>query len=554
VFWLYHVKLAMDFCRSVLPGNPALTNDHFQAVLEKMPELLIEKLPQHYFSSDLLRSKDSERYWMLPDLHSLTQLPRKPDPKLGQQMTLKQTGDPDLVLRFAFAVVQRYLRGDSSRRRSWFIDLGFGALQQHLIRLRTIEATIPAYSLTHAYFFVQLTHVALSQLLTSGTPSVVIQEMSFPVFKELCRITPTAWTKYYSPKKWYSLEARAAFLPPDLKPGLPTLIEDLPIKNITIPSNEVYKHRGLIPELPDSPILKFHLAIILEDARTLPQPITPANVTNHASLLAYIVRHLTQPGPTIATPANIDKHLDLLTASSPLGLSFAQASFWISQVLLAANSTILPISPYPGSPISTARYPPLRDSYRDESGTWHRFHNCPCHANEEMSLDTGPNAVQYPHNYPYEHAPQFDHACACHLGVPLHHDSFAERCADAYALREEWEKESRGLRARPSSLSKDPWENFVRFNVALVWEGLWEEHRESSNQREEDKDKDDEVTLVGKRDEGSKDGKEEGRAENTKETESDIADEKLKARTGTAQKAGEKELEEEDDDEWEVVS
>lgn len=171
-----------------------------------------------------------------------------------------------------------------------------------------------------------------------------------------------------------------------------------------------------------------------------------------------------------------------------------------------------------------------------------------------MSLDTGPNAVQYPHNYPYEHAPQFDHACACHLGVPLHHDSFAERCADAYALREEWEKESRGLRARPSSLSKDPWENFVRFNVALVWEGLWEEHRESSNQREEDKDKDDEVTLVGKRDEGSKDGKEEGRAENTKETESDIADEKLKARTGTAQKAGEKELEEEDDDEWEVVS
>ena len=35
------------------------------------------------------------------------------------------------------------------------------------------------------------------------------------------------------------------------------------------------------------------------------------------------------------------------------------------------------------------------------------------------------------------------------------------------------DKQMGGRVARPATLSKDPWENFVRFNPVLAWEGLW---------------------------------------------------------------------------------
>ncbi len=84
-----------------------------------------------------------------------------------------------------------------------------------------------------------------------------------------------------------------------------------------------------------------------------------------------------------------------------------------------------------------------------------------------------PDAVLYPHNFPYEHQPQLEHSCRCHKGEPIDHDAFAAMCALSYAEREDWEKQTRGARPRQRTMAPDdPFENFVRFNPALAWERL----------------------------------------------------------------------------------
>ena len=280
----------MEAHQQRLPGSSELAPEQFASVLEYMPEIQNEKLASVYFSPDLLRSRYAQDYWMLPDLHGLVELPTKPARFLGRQVAQKQQGDPDRLLRFAFVIVQRYLRADSTRRRSWYIDLGFAAIQQHTIRLRIQDASIPAYSVTHVYFYVQMVHVALSQLLSSGGTPEDIERMSYPAFRELFRITPAVWTQYYSQTKWYSLECRVNFLPPDLQPSLPTRIDSIASSTLTIPANDPYYHDGLLPEIPSTEILNFHLAVLLEDAKSLPTAATiPASsVTQMIDLAATV--------------------------------------------------------------------------------------------------------------------------------------------------------------------------------------------------------------------------------------------------------------------------
>src|SRR5690349_7871902 len=106
----------------------------FKHIFHYIPELTNEKLPAIYYSSDVLKSAYAEKYWVLPDLRALIEPPHYPDAKFRENLAAKQHEDPDRLLRFVFAVVQRYLRPGETRRRSWFINLGFAALQQQTIR------------------------------------------------------------------------------------------------------------------------------------------------------------------------------------------------------------------------------------------------------------------------------------------------------------------------------------------------------------------------------------------------------------------------------------
>lgn len=580
-------------------------------MLTHMPQLLIQDLPKSYFSSDILSSKHADEYWTLPNLHGLTELPTKFDPGLGRQITLQQQGDPDRVLRFAFVVVQRYLRGDSSRRRSWFVDQGFACLQQNTIRLRTLEPSlnIPAFSTTHTYFFVQMVHLALSQLPIPSTGSKktpLHQSITYPAFKALFNLTPTIWTKYYTRKTWYGIAARAAFVPPDLQP-LPVGFDTL-LSPFSIPLNTPFHAAGLLPEIPSLETLNFHVSILLSDAQSLPSPLLPSpllpsSVTSHAALLSYIHSYILLP----STPSS--PHLTLLTTHSPY--TRPQASFWLSQSLRAAHP------PSPKRPSTL----PLHPSFADPvTGIWRRFHNCPCHASLEMTTllpgGIGPNPVDYPHAYPYEHPPQRTHRCRCHFGEELDHDAFARACAEGYEVREEmyvllmlplplkcWmssvtnvvdgnrEKQMGGVVARTATLSKDPWENFVRFNPVLAWEGLVGVYFSDEGWKAGEADRrgwDGGLELGDEGEEGME--KEEGEE---KESEADIADEvvrlsvaetlkdgegqtmkdgvaetakvdvagtgkddenKVGEKNGNGEEADETEEENDDDDEWEVVA
>ncbi|KAK3302691.1 uncharacterized protein B0T15DRAFT_514706 [Chaetomium strumarium] len=104
--------------------------------------------------------------------------PRNTESRFWQQTSNKQQEDPNRVLRFVLAVVQRYLRPGETRRRSWFINPAFASLQKQTMRL-------------------------------SATGQCgLIQDMDYPLFKATCGISPLPWKTYYSP------QARVAFVPP----------------------------------------------------------------------------------------------------------------------------------------------------------------------------------------------------------------------------------------------------------------------------------------------------------------------------------------------------
>ncbi|KAK4123051.1 hypothetical protein N657DRAFT_672102 [Parathielavia appendiculata] len=420
VFWLYQVKLAMCAFRVYhdhLPDPISL-----KRVIHFFPELMDEKLPDTYYTSAMLKSPYSEKFWMLPNLRELVEPLSHEDPKFRERLTKKQPGDPNRLLRFAFAVVKRYLRPGETRRRSWFINLAFSSLQKYAMHLRSAEPLAAPFSETQSYFYIQLVHAALSQLLKAGK-SGLVQEMSYALFKDTFGISPSTWTAYYSPKLWDSLEARGRFVPPDLKP-LPDCIHTSKFRFASdlwaAELNEPFKKAGLIPELPSLEILHFHQSIILEDAKSLLPTLPPAEVTTHVHLLQYIHTHLIKPthttSPSSVTRASLlplfRSHLSLLKTSSPLPKPHV-----INTLILALHYLSPPETENPdyNPPPATTRFNfKFRPSHTDpQTKKFIIFHNCPCHADLPIIPDDTRRclAVYYPQQYPYDHPPQLKHGC-----------------------------------------------------------------------------------------------------------------------------------------------
>ncbi|KAK4098172.1 hypothetical protein N658DRAFT_561312 [Parathielavia hyrcaniae] len=275
VFWLYQIKLAISAFRVYHDRVAGLIS--LKRVVHFFPELRDEKLPNTYYTSVMLKSPHAENFWMLPNLRDLVEPLIYEDPKFRERLTKKQHGDPKRLLRFAFAVVQRYLRPGETRRRSWFINIAFSSLQKYAMYLRSVEPLAAPFSETQSYFYVQLVHAALSQLVSAGKGELV-QDMSYALFKDTFGISPSAWTAHYTPKLWDSLEARGRFVPPDLKP-LPNCIDagkfrfDSNLSSLEL--NEPFNKAGLIPELPSLEILHFHQTILFEDAKSINPSLPP---------------------------------------------------------------------------------------------------------------------------------------------------------------------------------------------------------------------------------------------------------------------------------------
>ncbi|KAK4238963.1 hypothetical protein C8A03DRAFT_14599, partial [Achaetomium macrosporum] len=385
VFWLYHVKLALEGIKVFRPRSRSC---HFKQIFYYIPELEDENFPTYYYSSDILKSEYAEKFWMLPDLRKLIEPPRDAESPFRQQITNKQQEDPDRVLRFVFAVVQRYLRPGETRRRSWFINLAFASLQRQTMRLRAMHPSQSQFSVTQAYFYLQMVHAALSQLSTNGQ-SEIIQDMSYPLFKATFGISPLSWKEHYSPQVWDSLQARAAFVAPDLRP-LPDTINP---PNFSIEHhadrNEAFRRLGVIPELPSLEILHFHQAVLLEDAKSIAASLTPSQVTTHAHLLKYIHTHLVRPSSPALISSLAREHLTLLASSdnrSPL--STEQIAFYLSLSLHILNPPHLHNADY-NPPIPFIPSPACNNT---DPKNRIRFHSCPCHFHLPLPYEIGPNA------------------------------------------------------------------------------------------------------------------------------------------------------------------
>ncbi|KAK3898818.1 hypothetical protein C8A05DRAFT_18663, partial [Staphylotrichum tortipilum] len=506
VFWLYHVELA----RVSMRVHERRFDDErapdlvcsYRVIFNHIPQLRDQKLPTAYFSLDILKSEYAERFWMLPDIRVLVEPRRERNDSFKQEFAKSVQEDPERLLRFVFAVVQRYLRPGETRRRSWFIHLAFAAFQTHTTRLRSKQPWISVYSETQAYFYLQLVHAALSQLRAAGRNEFV-QEMSYPLFRKMFNIAPSAWVAYYTKQHWNSLQARAGFLPPDIKP-LPDTIQPSaatqgPASSSADP-NLPFRGLGLVPELPSLETLHFHQAILLEDAKAIKTTLKPTDVTTHAALLKYIHTHIIVPSlsaPPASIPPLIRQHLTLLSHASLLPTTHLTTVLTLTLHHLATRSNPDYFPPTPPRP-----------SYHLPVGA------------------LNPHGTRYRRVYPGRD--QID-------------------VGDGW-VKGEWEKRVKG-----------EWEGWVRGSWGLVvcWEGVgklevgwlkglgdWQSEGEKAVEEEQEDNK-----ATGGDGDKEKEGREQ---ETTKESKEEEDDDKTLA--GAETEDGEAGGGGGDGDEWEVVS
>ncbi|KAL1841480.1 hypothetical protein VTJ49DRAFT_7035 [Mycothermus thermophilus] len=303
VFWLYHLRLAIEVIEQFEGQHQLL--DRFDSVFRYIPDLANRWMPLNYFGRDLLESEQAAMFWMLPDLRDLS----GQDPRcISDKGIDTRPKESERLLHFAFCVVQRYLLPGEKRRRSWFVEQAFVALQRQTTRLRAILPNIAPFSETQAYFYLQLVHASLAHLITERNRDA-IREMTYALYRRIANISPSVWTDHYSPEVWNGVPARAHFVPPDLKP-LPDALE--PVVSWIQPGVELdaanarLRARGLVPEIPPVEAQLFYQSVLLDDAkaRNPPIPTSPAQVTSHAHLLRYV--HANLAGPLYTSPSESD--------------------------------------------------------------------------------------------------------------------------------------------------------------------------------------------------------------------------------------------------------
>ncbi|KAL2817091.1 P-loop containing nucleoside triphosphate hydrolase protein [Aspergillus granulosus] len=224
IFWLLQLQLAIWNYKIDKELDQFPSWGDFQDVLLHTPSLRNTKLWSLYYTKERLFSPQARESWMAPDLQQFPTL--RPNPAQEKPALQRKEEDPARLLRFAFAIVQHIQA--SGLRRGAVVKDALAELQTTTIRLRTLSSTIPPYSETQAYFWIQVVHAALQSLENEGKSLedwseksyrvVPATQLSFSNFTLLFGITPETWKDYYSSKIWDSVAARMEFVPPDIKP------------------------------------------------------------------------------------------------------------------------------------------------------------------------------------------------------------------------------------------------------------------------------------------------------------------------------------------------
>ena len=347
IFWLHNLQLAIlsfksDKSLEKLPGR-----DLFNEVLLHSPHLMYGGLWKEWYTEELMMSPEAKEYWRLPDLQALPDFAERTGSQKRRTRRLSQE-EPFRLIRFAFAVVQKYMSSDV--RRGWLVKQSLAALQTTTMRLRSQNPDMRPYSETQAYFWIQIVHAALHGIgetsLNNSVPESFINRLSFSSFRVLFAIDPTSWRTYYTPATWESLEARMTFVAPDLKP-LPNVMPQPHIHDlvIAVERQTAEKGIGMTAEIPSMEELALRSNILLHESAAMDETKCQSTcIGSHAHMLRFLYYRLRSSGSSDESPVAVKATAALMDMQGMLAESLTLKAFWTQQVLLAFSSSGVALS------------------------------------------------------------------------------------------------------------------------------------------------------------------------------------------------------------------
>ncbi|PNP61570.1 hypothetical protein FNYG_13720 [Fusarium nygamai] len=327
IFWLHQIQVAaIEYQAHSLDKFPS--REAYADIVFSAAHLMNSNLWRAYYTKDLLFSPLARANYSLPDLQPLPTIKQVTSAPVQE----KVTNDVDRLPRFAFSVVQKTL--SSKLRRGGVVKQALEALQSSTMRLRALDSSVPPYSETQAYFWIQIIHAYTRSLEVESSES---QFTTYEAFKPLFDIKGDEWKEYYSQSTWESIAARMTFVNPDKKP-LPNIFnlpsqarKDLAVSQMINATN----NRSTNTHLPPSEDLDFLAAILIDEAKLIPE--SELNVASHASLITFLFNRLTENTKSTATST---KRGDASLASSTAleiakWTGLTQAMFWVQQIQIA---------------------------------------------------------------------------------------------------------------------------------------------------------------------------------------------------------------------------
>lgn len=341
IFWLVQLQVAALAYQleKKLDEFPAL--DAFADIAVFKPQLMNSGLWRAYYSKDLMFSPPAREEWHLPDLQPLPTITSEPSSARRQAKSTSKE-DPDRLLRFAFRVIQTTLT--TKVRRGAVVKQAFDSLQSSTIRLRAKDPSIPPYSETQAYFWIQFTHAALKSFELQPSQSETkfdgsVADLEFPAFKALFGITGNEWQEHYLPSTWEAVSSRMSFVNPDKKP-LPNVLAIPTQENVKLARtrmvNAVNYRLTAEVELPPRAELSFLAGVLIDEGKLM----SPAslNVATRAGLLLFIHQRLFAP----LDPSTVSHKISTRAGGAAMELGkdigATQGMFWVQQVLLSTSN------------------------------------------------------------------------------------------------------------------------------------------------------------------------------------------------------------------------
>ncbi|RGP80536.1 ADP-ribosylation factor 6 [Fusarium longipes] len=332
IFWLHQIQVAALEYQANKASDKFPSQEEYADIVFSAPRLMNSGLWRAYYTKDVLFTPQAKEDWHLPDLQPLPTISRVTSERQHQ----KTVEDADRLHRFAFSVVQKTL--SSKLRRGGIVKQALEALQSSTMRLRASGSSVPPYSETQAYFWIQIIHAYLRSLEVQDSQqrsfNGPVTSLTYEAFVSLFGITGDEWRQYYSQAVWEGIPARMSFANPD-KRALPNIFGMPSQARMDLARSQMVNaisHRLAEPSgLPPREDLDFLAAVLIDEAKLMPE--SELNVASHASLLCFLFGRLSGQSKPVEKSAASLASSTALEIARQIGLT--QSMFWVQQVQIA---------------------------------------------------------------------------------------------------------------------------------------------------------------------------------------------------------------------------